>query len=192
MQDLSALSDKELTLLLKQGDAEAFEVIYNRFWKKLINTAYKRLRDEALCEEIVQDIFINLWEKRTTLTFSVGLKNYLFVAIKYKVIDHYRRQFLNDKFQVSEEHSEYDNSTVDQIFARDLAKYLQKLVDNLPGKCKSVYELSRLEHKSHKEISRLLNISEKTVQGHLTKALQIIRSRMTDALLFFIVFFLRK
>ncbi|EHQ25012.1 RNA polymerase sigma-70 factor [Mucilaginibacter paludis] len=191
MPEFSTLSDKELASLLKRGEVGAFEAIYNRFWSKLLNAAYKRLRDEAVCQEIVQDVFIKLWEKREILTFTVGLENYLLVAVRYNVVDIYRKQVVKDKFEIMVNHSEYDNSTSDQIFTRDLAKYLSKLVESLPGKCKNVYQLSRLEHKTHREISEILNISEKTVQGHLTKALQIIRSGMADALTLLIIFLLK-
>ena len=190
MPQFPALDDRELALLLSEGNDVAFEIIYNKYWKRLFNAAYKRIADQTACEEIVQDIFIKLWEKRFGLSLSTGLENYLLVAVKYNTIDYHRKQLVKHRFEQVSKLSEYDNSTDDILIAADLARYISKLVDDLPGKCKNVYVLSRLEHKSHKEIAEILGISEKTVQGHLTKALQHIRSGMMDALPLLLAFLL--
>lgn len=185
-------TDDELVLLLKQGQVAAFDVIYGRYWDKLFDAAYKRLRHPEICEEIVQEIFIRFWERRLTLTLDSGLKKYLYTAVKYNVIDYYRRQLLQDNFIFdSKNRSELDNTTEDLIFLNDLKHHLELLINALPAKCKSVYELSRLEHKNNKEIALLLNISEKTVEGHLTKALHHIRLGVSDILPLLIVFLLK-
>ncbi|MDB4926131.1 MAG: polymerase sigma-70 factor [Mucilaginibacter sp.] len=185
-------TDDELVLFLKQGEAGSFNTIYGRYWDKLFDAAYKRLHNTEICEEIVQEIFIKLWEKRAVLKLTTGLQNYLYTAVKYNVIDHYRKQLLQDNFISANKHrSEQDNSTEDNIFVNDLKIHLENLINALPGKCKNVYELSRLQHKSNKEIAVLLNISEKTVEGHLTKALQHIRLGISDVLLLSIFFVLK-
>ncbi|WP_183564119.1 RNA polymerase sigma-70 factor [Mucilaginibacter sp. SP1R1] len=192
MSDISKFTDDELAVLLKQDNAFAFETIYNRYWDKLFDSAYKRLNHSELCEEIVQEIFIKLWEKRASLTLTTGLKNYLYTAVKYNLIDHYRKQLLQNNFVAASKHRPAsDNSTEDSIFVKDLVKYLEDIINSLPPKCRSVYELSRLQHKSNKEIAGILNISEKTVEGHLTKALQRIKLGMGDFLILLAAFLIK-
>jgi RNA polymerase sigma-70 factor (family 1) len=169
-------TDEELLLLLKQNGTAAFEEIYNRYWDKLFDSAYKRLHQTELCEEMVQDIFTKLWQNRNNITISTGLSNYLYTSIKYNVINHYRKQVLLENHnRLSSVISDKDNSTEESIFLNDLINQINIVVDQLPAKCKSVYQLSRIEHKSNKEIASILNISEKTVEGHLTKALNQLR-----------------
>lgn len=182
-------SDTELVALLQQDELSAFIEIYNRYWDRLFNAAYKRIKDHEACEEIVQDVFTNFWSKREGLVLTTGLSNYLFTAIRNQVIDHYRKQVIRNNFRFSKTDQEYDNSNEQTVLLRDLQQHIEDLVDLLPDKCKSVYRLSRIENRSNKEIAILLNISEKTVEGHLTKALKQLRLNLSDflALLIFIL-----
>jgi RNA polymerase sigma-70 factor (ECF subfamily) len=192
MGNYSIYLDEELVSLLKQDQVGAFEAIYARYWDRLFDSAYKRLHNTAVCEEIVQDIFVKIWEKRFVVTITTGLKNYLYTAVKYAVIDYYRKEVLKNTFVSASIHkSDMDNTTEDNIFVNDLKKHLEDIINALPPKCRGVYELSRLEHKSNKEIAAILNISEKTVEGHLTKALHYIRLGVSNMLLVSIVFLLK-
>jgi len=173
-------SDDKLALLIKQDQLGAFTEIYRRYWDGLYNSAYKRLHNHEACEEIVQDLFIKLWEKRNALVLTTGLSNYLYTAIKYRVIDHYRKQLVQENFlQLNGLAMLADNSTEESIFLNDLVQHLEKVINSLPVKCRSVYRLSRMEHKTNKEIAIILNISEKTVEGHLTKALHTLRLNLS-------------
>jgi len=182
MNNFSESTDDELILLLQEGDSAAFKEIYNRYWDRLFNSAFKRLNNAELCEEIVQDVFTKLWIKRDGLAFTAGLSNYLFTAIRYNVIDTYRRQLLKTNYHKSMQQAkpDYTNITEENIFVRDLKAFVENELNHLPAKCRSVYELSRHQHKTNKEIALLLNISEKTVEGHLTKALAQLRLSLSE------------
>lgn len=180
MSDFLNESDDDLTLLIKQDKMGAFTEIYRRYWAGLYNSAYKRLHNHEACEEIVQDLFIKLWEKRNALVLTTGLGSYLYTAIKYSVIDHYRKQLVRENFlQMNGLTMQVDNSTEESIFLNDLMQHLEKVISSLPVKCRSVYRLSRIEHKTNKEIAIILNISEKTVEGHLSKALHTLRLNLS-------------
>jgi RNA polymerase sigma-70 factor (ECF subfamily) len=179
-------TDDELVLLLKQAQASAFEEIYNRYWDKLYNYAFKRLHLSEICEEITQDVFTRLWQKRADISISVGLSNYLYSSIKYNLVDYYRRQVLQQNYvQSSKLVSQSGNTTEDYVFLNDLQNQINQIVEHLPQKCRNVYQLSRFEQKNNKEIAVLLNISEKTVEGHLTKALQQLRLNLAHFLSIF-------
>lgn len=192
MSTCEKLSDIELVALLQHDELSAFVEIYNRYWSRLFNTAYKRVKDQAACEEIVQDIFTNFWTKRHVLVLTTGLSNYLYTATRNQVIDYYRKQVIRNKFRFGLLHNNYDNSNEQSILLKDLQQHIEHLIDQLPDKCKSVYQLSRIENKSNKEIATLLNISEKTVEGHLTKALKQLRLSLSEFLVLMIVLLLIK
>ncbi len=177
MNDFTKLTDDQLIVLLKQDKLSAFKEIYGRYWKKMYGEAYKRLKNKELSEEIVQEIFTNLWVKRQSLQITLTIGGYLHLAVANQVIDQYRKELTREKYRESFKivHSEVDNSTEDAIMLRDLAYTIETEVNQLPDKCRSVYELSRNEHKSNKEIALHLGISEKTVENHLTKALKKLR-----------------
>ena len=177
MTEFNTLSEDELIALLRQDKLGAFREIYTRYWKLLYADAYKRLKNKEMAEEIVQELFTTLWHKRAFLSISSTLSGYLFTSVGNLVIDQYRKDLMRARYKESFKlvYSETDNSTEDAIIAKDLENTIEHEVNALPSKCRSVFELSRLEHKTNKEIAFELGISEKTVEHHITKALKKIR-----------------
>ncbi|HWZ14654.1 MAG TPA: RNA polymerase sigma-70 factor [Mucilaginibacter sp.] len=177
MSDLSKLSDEELVSLLKQEKLVAFREIYKRYWKNLYGAAYKRLKSKELAEEIVQELFTNLWVKRQTIQIKTALAGYLFTAVSHYIIDHYRKELVKTRYTEALKiaYKETDHSTEETILLHDLTNTIESEINQLPDRCRSVYELSRKEYKSNKEIALHLGISEKTVENHLTKALKKLR-----------------
>lgn len=175
MTDYTRLSEKELVELLREDKLSAFKELYKRYWKKLYGAAYKRLRNKEQCEEIVQELFTNLWVKRHELPLINGVSSYLYTSVTHLVIDHYRKELVRQKYRETFKlvhYQEADNSTEEAILLKDLTETIESEISQLPDKCRSVYELSRKEHKSNKEIAMQMGISEKTVENHLTKALK--------------------
>src|ERR1700744_594737 len=177
MGDFTSQSDRELLVLLKQDDMVAFKAIYTHYWKKLFGEAFRRLKNKEQAEEVVQEIFTNFWLKRLSLRDDTNIGGYLYLAVYNSVIDLYRKELIKTKYKEAFKvvHSYEDNSTEDAILLKELTYTIQAEVEQLPDKCRSVYELSRNEHKSNKEIALYLGISEKTVENHLTKALKRLR-----------------
>lgn len=189
MKNFSKYTDDELVLLLTESGVEVFKELYNRFWLKLFNAAHKRIKDTEICKEIVQEVFAKLWVNRAALVLTAGVGSYLYTAVRYNVIDYYRKHAVRADFiAVKHNRTELDNSTEDLIFLNDLKKHIDMMIELLPSKCRSVYRLSRIEFKTNREIASQLNISEKTVEGHLTKALYNLRLSISNLLsvLFFL------
>jgi len=189
MDQYENLSDLELVALLKEDELPAFVEIYNRYWSPLFAAAYNRIRDKEICKEAVQDVFTAFWTKRSTLLLEVGLSNYLFRSIRHQVIDHFRKQAIRRAYNTRPTEETVDDSNMQRILLMDLQQSLDRLVEDLPDKCKSVYRLSKIEHRSNKEIAKILDISEKTVEGHLTKALKILRMNLSHFLTLFFFWF---
>lgn len=167
--------DIELMDRMRSGDDIALRLIYDKYWNHLYNSAFNLLKDQQACEDIIQEVFINLWNKREFIEIKVSLKAYLFASTRYEV---YRQVRLGnvrvDIFDHVHERlitpSEYGN-----IEHKELLSQINSIVDKLSTKCKEVYKLSREEQLSHKEIASQLDISTKTVENHLTKALRQLR-----------------
>jgi RNA polymerase sigma-70 factor (family 1) len=193
MNKLIELSDEQLIALLKQDNLNAFKEIYIRYWKKLYSESYKRLKNRELSEEIVQEIFTNLWLKRHSLQITSTVGGYLHQSVMNHVIDQYRKELVREKYKEAFKavHSEVDNSIEDEIMLKDLVYTIETEVSYLPDKCRSVYELSRNEHKTNKEIALHLGISEKTVENHLTKALKQLRLGLSHYLTVIVIFFIK-
>lgn len=169
-----SLTDGELVTLLKDGDDLAFTEIYNRYWKKLFLAAGNKLGDLDEAEELVQQIFVSLWDRRAVLDLRGELAPYLAVSVKYRVLKvlsrrHYRREFEHALPEL------LDDSTQEWLQFEELRSRMEELVAALPEKCRLVYQLSRNEGYSQKQIAAELDIAEKTVEAHIGKALRLIR-----------------
>jgi len=175
MSEQVKIEDLELMGRLRSGDDIALKLIYDKYWNQLFISAYNILHDQQACEDIIQDIFINLWNKREIIEIRVSLKSYLFASTRYEVYRQVRngsvREDIFDNIHERlETPSEYGN-----IEYRELLSQINSIVDKLSAKCKVVYKLSREEQLSHKEIASQLDISTKTVENHLNKALRQLR-----------------
>lgn len=175
MKEQVKIEDIELMGRIRSGDDSALKLIYEKYWNQLFTSAYNILCDQHACEDIIQDIFINLWNKRESIEIRVSLKSYLFASTRYEVYRQVRfgsvREDIFDHIHERlETPSEYGN-----IEYRELLSQINSIVDKLSAKCKVVYKLSREEQLSHKEIASQLDISTKTVENHLNKALRQLR-----------------
>lgn len=177
-QDLN--QDAVLIHHLQSGDEAALTVLYHKFWQPLFMASYNILKDKELCEDVIQDIFMNIWHNREKLEIHTSLKSYLYACARYQVFNQIKKN--KDKIRVElfeELNTRFQNTTPEtQLMHEELVKHINMVVNNLPEKCQLVYKLSREEQLSHKEIAERLDISAKTVENHITKALKTIRLSM--------------
>jgi RNA polymerase sigma-70 factor (ECF subfamily) len=191
MYTFSSLPDEKAVLhRLKQSDEAAFAQIYNGYWKPLFYLAATRLKSLSDAEEVVQDIFLDIWNRREELAIA-SLSSYLAVSVKYRVINLLAKKARQQRQEqaLAKEASLLDSSAEASINLSSLQRELEKQTARLPEKCRLVFRLSREEGYSHKEIAVQLRISEKTVESHLTKALRQLRAGLQHIMLFFILAF---
>jgi RNA polymerase sigma-70 factor (ECF subfamily) len=180
LSNLNSNPDTVLINRLREGDKLALTDLYNTYWQLLFISAYNIIKDKELCEDIIQDIFMNIWHNREKLEINISLKGYLYACARYQVFNHFKKnkdkihiEFFNDldkRFQYATPETE--------MMHNELVQEINTIIETLPEKCQLVYKLSREEQLSHKEIAVRLNISTKTVENHITKALQTIRLSM--------------
>lgn len=171
-------------------DKEYFTLVYEKYWYKLYIIGYNRLRDKEICEELVQDVFVKLWEKRETLDVE-NLENYLTKSMKYKVIDHIRSQVSQNNYAAYYQcYVDIQQSqTEDTIALNDLQNLLEIGLNTLPEKSREIFRLSRFESWPISQIAVHLRISEKGVEYHLTKSLKKLRAYLKEfviGMLFFL------
>lgn len=174
-------SQESVVLYLNKGKVDAFEQIYQSYWSELYSYAYNILRDKAVCEEIVQEIFFSLWTKRRELQITHSIRAYLFTAVKFQTLNYIKSEKLKRNYAASYGDFKkilFDNSNEENIHLADLKNLVENEVSKLPEKCQQIFRMSRNEHHSIKNIADLLNISHKTVENQLSKALKQLRSSL--------------
>ena len=190
MSNYSNYSDQELVVLLNQNSELAFNEIYNRYWSGVFLVARNRLKDDLEAREVVQDVFCNLWRKRTKFQLNKSLKVYFAVAVKYEVINRYakrhRENILIERLTYSV--PQKDLSTQETISFNELERNLMDSIDLLPERSQLVFRLRFENDYSQKQIAEELNISEKTVEAHISKARKYIRTRLGPTLPFYILY----
>lgn len=177
-------SDKNFLLIksLEQRDERALKQLYDVYWKKMYLYALKVLNHQQLCEDILQDIFISIWEKAPTAKIK-NIESYLFRALKYKIANALR----DEKYtQINNEHLNFlpsEDYVKNTIEYKDLETQVHKTIQTLPEKCKNVFYLSRIEEYTNHEIAEELNISVRTVETHISKALKHLRVHISYLLI---------
>lgn len=173
---LKKSSNQQLLILLKKGDEGAFSEIYNRYWNILYAYAFRIYTEEKICEDIIQEVFIRLWEKAKT-TDIINIEGYLFKAIKNKIATHIRDlKFTTSHTQVLQ--SIANDTSENYLEYKEFEKNVLLEIEKLTPKCKQVFTLSRFEQLSNPEISEKLSISIRTVEKHISDALKELKTRI--------------
>ncbi|MEZ4905269.1 MAG: RNA polymerase sigma-70 factor [Spirosomataceae bacterium] len=177
--NVKQLEDGLLVKFLQEGKVKAFEEIYRRYWYKLFGMAYHQtgVREEA--EELVQEVFLNVWNRRSEVVIR-HLELYLTIAIKNQVYDYIKAQVSYRKYQeyliFQEIHQHYDTDEI--VNFTELSDAVEKVLNRLPEKSAEVFRRSRFENQSVKEIARGLELSEKAVEYHITKSLKFLKENL--------------
>ena len=181
--------ESQLVKSLSTGNLLAFNTLFKEYSGRLYRFAYGYLKSEAESEELVQEVFTIIWEKREGLRYGLSFKSYLFTIAFNIIRKHFRSRVYLNEYLTSSIGSDLDMQTSDKITYDSLHKYLIEVVDQLPARRREVFIKSRFEGLTIKEISEELNISHKTVENQLTDALRFIRSNFKRENLSYILFF---
>ena len=184
------INTDEITLVkyLSKGEILAFNTLFRRYSGRLYHFAYGYLKSESESEELVQEVFTIIWEKRAGLNAELSFKSYLF-TISFNIIrKHFRTKSYLVEYMRSEKKDEQDLHTSDEISYNSIHHYITRLVDQLPERRKLIFIKSRFEGLSIREIAEELNISHKTVENQLTDALKYMRANLKRESIFSLVF----
>ncbi|WP_026903190.1 RNA polymerase sigma factor [Pedobacter glucosidilyticus] len=184
------LTDSELWKLIKQHNEKAFRTLFDRYWSKVFTTAFKYLKDKDACSEIVNDLFLNIWNKKNQLEIA-SLQAYLTSAARYHVYKKLKtlkksKLELVENYDHLDDKSENSNPIDDKIKYLELENRLDDYLKALPKRCREIFIMSRKESLSNDEIAKKLNISKRTVENQLTHALKHIRTCLKNNLVILI------
>ena len=177
------ISDKGLLNSLVKNDRDAFEEIFDRYWSRLYIFAYNVLEDKDTCEDIIQEIFISLWERRQEVIID-NLSSYLYSSVKYKIANHFRNGKITENFLGKWVKSLGAKNIEDSIEFKEISFKVEKLINELPEQRRLIFNLSKKNNLSHKEIAEKLGISVRTVKNQVSSALKFIRDSLSFLLLF--------
>lgn len=190
------ISDEQLISSVKRDDHYAFDKIFHKYGSSLFSFVVSVLKDESEAEEVVQDVFLKIWEKRGELNPSLSFKSYLFTIALNTTKNIYRQKLQRDRYKqdVALELNICQTSDVDGIEYRNLLDYIDKIIEKLPPSRREIFILSKKDGMKNPEIAKLLNISEQTVKNQLVSAMKFLRSEAAGddnelGLLFFLLFF---
>ncbi|MFD2554795.1 RNA polymerase sigma factor [Sphingobacterium tabacisoli] len=171
---------------IKNGDERSFELLYDLYWEPLYIHALIMLEDEYLAKDVIQELFIQLWNKRQKLDVTQNLKSYLYTSARNAVISKIRQSKRRSQLEkeLERNYSDSDLHTLKQLEEKDLINIIDTCIETLPLRMKEVFILSRKEHLTTKEISDRLGTAETTVKKQLSNGLKAIRTAL-DKLLFF-------
>lgn len=182
--DKSSPSDEALLKQLKAGNKAGLSTLFNRYYSPLIRFGTSITGDRDLAEDVLQEVFFNIWRQREQLNITTSVKSYLYTATRNRAFNQIKSgsrmttvedDTLSQMGSYDPEKDDYDESG-----AETLKEAIKMGVDTLPPKCKAIFELSRYDNMTYKEIAQYLEISEKTVENQVRIALEKLRRYLRE------------
>ena len=174
--------DIELVLKLQKGDVEAFDLVYAKYAGKLYGFAFKYLKSVAETEELVQSVFLKVWENQKTLRKDSSFKSYLFTIAYNEICNSFKRRTNLHKF-ISEQlirNPPTSSETEELINYNSIQEQVNQIIAKLPERQRMIFLKSRQEGKSNKEIAGELGLSSGTVDNYMSESLKFIRNNLQD------------
>jgi RNA polymerase sigma-70 factor (ECF subfamily) len=184
LQENALYDQKQLFIQLAAGDEAAFRALFDLYRSRFYAVALKMTRSEYIAEEIVQEVFVLLWAKRTQLTTIEKPSTYLFTIVYNSIYAHFKKIALEKKVHqaLSEQLTDLESPLEIILQNKENEQLLQRAIEQLPPQQQLVYKLSKQEGLSREEIAERLQISPNTVKNHLQEAIKFLRAYLERAL----------
>ena len=170
--------EKHLLSRLRNSNVDAYKYLFNKYYTDLYYFTRKFLNNKEVAEEIVQDVFINIWENRASLNINSSIKSYLYTAVKNRAINYLKSKINNIDF-VAIDNVAHENlvlQTEQSVETEELDDLIQKAVLSLPPRCKEMFHLSRNSGMTYQEIADALGVSKETVKTQISEAIKKIKA----------------
>lgn len=171
-------NNQELLLRLRKDDVTAYEEIYSKYAKRLFIYAMNIFKQQELCEDILQNVFVHLWEKRKDHNIT-HLKAYLYQAVKFQIFKTLRNQRFTQEDLTRLNLVDESLNAFRRMEYNELESLISNLVDDLSPRCREIFIMSRFEEKSNKQIAEELGLSIQSVKNQISKALKLLREQIS-------------
>jgi RNA polymerase sigma-70 factor (ECF subfamily) len=177
---MAQYTEQELALNIKQGDIKSFELLFNTHCSNMLQYATTMLKDSDDAEDIVQQVFVQLWAKREAVVIETSIKSYLYRAVHNSCLNKIKQQVVRSGYANDYQHiGNTATASVAQLLEnKELAVEIQKALDELPEQCKRIFAMSRFEQLKYQQIADALGINVKAVEHQMGKALKHLRSKL--------------
>ena len=182
------MDSNDILIGLKCRDEVALSALFDAYYEKLYLFAEKYIYDSDKAHDIVQDVFLKIWENAERLELTSSIQHYLFVSVRNGCLNYLKSLQIEDRNNRKYVEAYIESQNVDMVDNEELLVRIRQVLDELPEKCREVFVLSKIEGLKNREIAERLNISEKTVERHMSIALSKLRDEL-DWLLQIILFF---
>jgi RNA polymerase sigma-70 factor (ECF subfamily) len=181
-QLITEKADTDTMNQLSFSDLRSFEELFRQYYQMLCSYAFRFVNDYDTAEEIVQDLFYKLWEKRDELQINLSVKSYLYSAVHHRCLKYIEHRNVETKYRnyYLLHESEIDNEPQNATGIHELQGIIDQTLDSLPDRCSKIFRLSRFEGLKYHEIALKLSVSIKTVEANMGKALKLLRKNLKD------------
>ena len=176
------MNDRELLAGIKSGNASCFEEVFRKYYQPLCLFALKYLKDPDEAEEIVQELFVRIWQKNQASDINTSLKSYLYQAVRNTCLNTLKHNAVKLEYQKNATGPSPQENAGDSLVALELEIRIREALDQLPPERKKIFLMSRQEGLKYREIAGKLNISVKTVENQMSKALKFLKAELIDFL----------
>jgi RNA polymerase sigma-70 factor, ECF subfamily len=192
MANLIASYEKLLLGNIKNNDKASFSIVFTQYYKDLVTFSYGIVRNLNTAEEIVQDVFIKLWENRASLIIDRSLKSYLLKSVQNHSLNWLQHLKVQSRFvSYTRDHQLLSNNeTENYILHSELEHNLQEALNKIPLEYARAFRMNRFENLSYPEIAQILGVSTRTIEVRISKALSFLRNELKEFLLL-VIFLLR-
>lgn len=185
MRKINAFQEQYLLSKLRMGSQEAFSFLFNTFYADLVLFCGNFIKEKENCEDIVQSVFLKLWEDRENIQIDTSLQSYLLKSVQNRCLDEIRHVDIVRQYATNTNLLTLEAYNTDQyILYSDLKEHLNNALKELPYVCREAFELNRFDGLRYKEIAEKLGVSERTIEVRISKALGLLRTHLKE---FFIV-----
>jgi RNA polymerase sigma-70 factor (family 1) len=184
MDTESNISDNLLVIQIRNDSRDAFRLLYNRYNKKIYYFSLRNLGNTEDAEELVQSVFVSIWEHRKSLDERMSVKNYIYRSAVNYIYNYLKRKAVRARFIESEliKDDNQSNQTWDQVLLHDLEKSVNQILETLPPQQQKIFKMSRFEGLSHEKIAKELDLSVRTVENQIYRALGVIKSKLKESI----------
>jgi RNA polymerase sigma-70 factor (family 1) len=171
-------TDDFLVIKIREDNEEAFRSLYNRYSKRVFFFSLRLLGSKEDAEELIQSVFINIWENRRALDPGKPVKSYIFRSAVNYITNHLKKKAIRNRYNESVLHKgeTQTNHTYEQVFLHDLERSIATIVEALPPQQQTIFRLSHYEGLTHRDIATKLDLSERTVENHLYRVQKVLKT----------------